>query len=97
MLLIGKHLANEVLKIFEPALFSVDTKPITYMDPAFNALLPLILSESMYRTISRQKSLFLPRHAKKNVTCQITHLSKMEPSKPSINGHRFSAENNLCS
>ena len=32
MLLIGKHFANEVLKIFEPALFPVDTKPITYMD-----------------------------------------------------------------
>ena len=69
MLLIGKYFANEVLKIFEPALFSVDTKPITYMDfflsrssrkvPAFNALLPLILSESMYRTISRQKSIVL--------------------------------------
>ena len=32
MLLIGKHFVNEVLKIFEPALFSVDTKPITYMN-----------------------------------------------------------------
>ena len=32
-ILIGKHFANEgVLKIFEQALFSVDTKPITYMN-----------------------------------------------------------------
>ena len=32
-ILIGKHFANEgVLKIFEPALFSVDAKPITYMN-----------------------------------------------------------------
>ena len=65
MLLIGKHFANEVLKIFEPALFSVDTKPITYMDffchvqVEKSVLLPLILSESMYRTISRQKSIVL--------------------------------------
>ena len=43
-------------KIFEPALFSIDRWFSCRKVRAFNALLPLILSESMYRTISRQKA-----------------------------------------
>ena len=62
MLLIGKKFANEgflkylnTLQVACTVFWTAYTNNMCRKVRAFNALLPLIISESMYRTISRQK------------------------------------------